>query len=270
MALIKKNAYFYSTDVENTVRTAVWENDELEKVAVIQISHAALKNIDDYEAFASFLADNGFVVCGNDHLGHGRTAKGESKTGILPDDGDIRLVDDMHRLSNIMHKEYENLPYFILGEGVLGSLTARKYCALFGEELTGAVFIGTVEVPSFFVLLSDSCGKLFNLLGKNRKIKGFSFSLMRDIFKLSCSDSARDWAFKLPDNFPVLLISGDKDVYGMFGAASEMNNDNITKAGAKPTLKIYNGVSGCPVSKDRNRAVEFDILSWIFSALQND
>ena len=88
MALIKKNAYFYSTDGENTVRTAVWENDELEKVAVIQISHAALKNIDDYEDPSKILQEN--IIRASRLLDH---LEDEIDLGITPKGGTSRMLE---------------------------------------------------------------------------------------------------------------------------------------------------------------------------------
>ena len=50
--------------------------------AVVQIAHGIAEHIDRYRDFMEFLADNGFLVVGNDHLGHGKTITGEADQGV--------------------------------------------------------------------------------------------------------------------------------------------------------------------------------------------
>lgn len=41
------------------------------------------EHIGRYNDFANFLANNGYIVVGHDHLGHGNTAKCEDDLDIL-------------------------------------------------------------------------------------------------------------------------------------------------------------------------------------------
>lgn len=73
------------------------------------------EHIGRYDEFAKYIASNGFVVCGNDHLGHGKSVNDVSELGFIAEkNGDKRLVDDMHILTKIMKKKYPDLPYFLL------------------------------------------------------------------------------------------------------------------------------------------------------------
>ena len=74
MSIIRTEAYYHSTTGEDMIRTLIWRNDELPPMGVVQISHGLTDHIDRYDRFARFLAENGYVVCGNDHLGHGKAA----------------------------------------------------------------------------------------------------------------------------------------------------------------------------------------------------
>lgn len=66
-----------------------------------------------------FLADNGFVVAGNDHLGHGKSIRVPEEQGFFAEkDGWWRVVDDMDKLHDIMSKEYPELPYVLFGHSM--------------------------------------------------------------------------------------------------------------------------------------------------------
>ena len=73
MAVVKTEAYFNSSDKIHKIRTLSWSDDKLTPIGVVQLAHGMAEHIDRYDDFARFLASNGFVVCGNDHLGHGKS-----------------------------------------------------------------------------------------------------------------------------------------------------------------------------------------------------
>ena len=143
MAIVKTEAYFNSSTGRNKIHTLIWKEEDLTPVGVFQIAHGMAEHIERYDDFARFLAANGFVVCGNDHLGHGKSVNSDEDYGYFDEyNGDKRLVDDMHILTKIMKKKYPNLPYFLFGHS-MGSLCARVYTAHFGYELNGVIYCGT-------------------------------------------------------------------------------------------------------------------------------
>ena len=96
-----------------------------------------------YNDFANFLANNGYIVVGHDHLGHGNTAKCEDDFGYFADNnGWDRLVEDVHILQNKVHNEYPNLPYIVMGHS-MGSLIVRTYITKYDDNLTGVIISGT-------------------------------------------------------------------------------------------------------------------------------
>ena len=122
MAIVKTEAYFNSSTGRNKIHTLIWKEEDLTPVGVFQIAHGMAEHIERYDDFARFLAANGFVVCGNDHLGHGKSVNSDEDYGYFDEyNGDKRLVDDMHILTKIMKKKYPNLPYFLFGHS-MGSL----------------------------------------------------------------------------------------------------------------------------------------------------
>jgi len=160
VSVIKKEAYFNSSTGVNKIRTLIWLDDEKEPKAVVQLSHGMAEHIDRYDDFARFLVMNGYVVCGNDHLGHGYSVNNEDDYGFFAEEnGDKRLVDDMHILAKIMKKRYPSIPYFLFGHS-MGSICARVYAMHFGNELDGVVFCGTLNIPSFSPVLIPLLDKL--------------------------------------------------------------------------------------------------------------
>lgn len=105
MAIVRTEAYFNSSNGINKIRTLIWKDDELTPRGVFQIAHGMAEHIGRYDEFAKYIASNGFVVCGNDHLGHGKSVNDVSELGFIAEkNGDKRLVDDMHILTKIMKR----------------------------------------------------------------------------------------------------------------------------------------------------------------------
>ncbi len=112
-------------------------------VGIVQIAHGMAEHIGRYKEIAGFLTENGFIVCGNDHLGHGNTASSHEDLGYFGEaKGWINMVDDLHLLTRIMKEKYGALPYFLLGHS-MGSLLVRAYISCYGKNLSGAIIIGT-------------------------------------------------------------------------------------------------------------------------------
>ena len=168
MSIIRTEAYYHSTTGEDMIRALIWRNDELPPMGVVQISHGLTDHIDRYDRFARFLAENGYVVCGNDHLGHGKAAAESGKLGNFgAPDTDIRMVDDMNVLAKIMQKKYPDFPYYILGHS-MGSLLARLYTAQFGEGISGLILSGTFHLGGKASALSEWVLPFGEMIGSDR------------------------------------------------------------------------------------------------------
>ena len=85
MAVVRKEAYFNSSNGKNKIRTLIWEDDELTPVGIVQLAHGMAEHIARYDEFGRYLAANGFVVCGNDHLGHGKSIEDRYQIGYMGD-----------------------------------------------------------------------------------------------------------------------------------------------------------------------------------------
>ncbi len=118
---------------------------------IVQIAHGIAEHVERYDGFAAFLADSGFLVVANDHLGHGQSITGEDDLGFFAEHGGWELaVGDMRKLYEITHEEFPALPYFLFGHS-MGSFLARTYIIKYPAGLAGAIICGTGQQSSLIV-----------------------------------------------------------------------------------------------------------------------
>lgn len=162
MALTCKENYFDSTSkADIKTRYLVWTDDSVKKpIGVVQLTHGWGEHIDRYEELAGILTAAGYVVCGQDHIGHGKTS-GVKAQQIYPADTKKAMVEDMHELYKIMHDKYPKLPYFLYGHS-MGSMLVRLYLPKYNRDLTAAIICGTVPMPAVASLVSPA----LNIAGK--------------------------------------------------------------------------------------------------------
>lgn len=95
----EKQFSFLSKDGKTKIHAVKWMPESGEYRAVLQITHGMVEYIERYKPFAEFLNDQGVLVVGHDHLGHGASVASEEELGYFaePDPSDT-LVEDMHTL----------------------------------------------------------------------------------------------------------------------------------------------------------------------------
>ena len=93
-----KDFYFDSSTGKNKIHARMCIPDT-EPRAVIQINHGIAEYIDRYDSFMSFLAENGFLVAGEDHLGHGKSVNSMDDLGFFAEeDGWNYVLKDIDKL----------------------------------------------------------------------------------------------------------------------------------------------------------------------------
>ena len=146
---------YASRDGRSTIKAKLWTNaafgspdvpgDQTPK-GIIQLVHGMAEYIDRYDDFARYLVNRGFIVCAENHIGHGDSAISREEYGHMPVKGgkDI-LIADVHELRKLVSALYPGVPYVLYGHS-MGSFISRCYLARHGEGLAACVLSGTGNV----------------------------------------------------------------------------------------------------------------------------
>ena len=90
-----------------------------------------------------FLAENGFVAVGNDHLGHGKSIARLEEQGIFAENnGWNYVVEDMKKLREQVREQFPNIPYVFFGHS-MGSFLTRTFLILHPDLYDAAILSGT-------------------------------------------------------------------------------------------------------------------------------
>lgn len=297
---MKQEFHLPSTDGSHQLHCLRWVPAG-EPRAVLQLVHGMCEHIARYDEFGRYLASRGVLVVGHSHLGHGLTAKNEDELGWFGEpDGNQYLIGDIHRLREQSRRP--GIPYFILGHS-MGSFLTRQYLGVHGEGLSGAIIMGTADIPlpvlqagqlvcrtiaackgwhhrsalvSSFV--TDGYKRKFGLgwLSNNEQSNraydadprcGFRFTLngFYHFFRGLEQATRREAAGQLPKNYPLLFTAGAEDPVGSCGKGVRAVYSRYRKQGAKAQFKLYPGDKHEILNElDREQVFE-DIYNWMIS-----
>lgn len=191
-----KNEFYYSSADEKTRIHAVEWKPEKEIIGVIQIAHGVTEHILRYEHFAEFFTQKGFVVVGNDHIGHGTSIAPNSKPMYFgPKNSWNFVVKDIETCKKMIKKKYPDIPYILLGFS-LGSFLLRTYLIDYAKEaLDGAIIMGTGYIPDFKIAIAKMmANKEAKKVGEENTspvIKSLTFENYNKLFKPNRTEC--DW-----------------------------------------------------------------------------
>lgn len=168
--MIKEDIYYDSRDGVSKIHAIKWSADIDKPVAVLQIVHGMAEYIDRYDNFARYMVDQGYVVVGDDHLGHGQSIGENGKAGYFcKKDPATVLVRDEHRLKKMIEAQYPGVPYFILGHS-MGSFIARNYMFKYGKGITGMIVMGTGSQSSALLRVSKMMAAVNGFFKGNKSV----------------------------------------------------------------------------------------------------
>ncbi|MBR1893146.1 MAG: alpha/beta fold hydrolase [Lachnospiraceae bacterium] len=120
--------------------------------ACLIVAHGMGEHFGCYFELGRFFAEQGVLVAGCDHLGHGKTAKEESDFGYFCDmDPATVIVRDIHRLKKMIQADYPAVPFFVMGHS-MGSFIIRNYIEMYGTGIKGAILMGTGDMNELKLL----------------------------------------------------------------------------------------------------------------------
>lgn len=161
---------------------------------IVQIVHGVAEYVGRYGHVARFLTEHGFLVCGEDHLGHGRTVE-DSQYGFFAQEGGWDLVvRDIQALRERQGSAWPGVPYFMLGHS-MGSFLTRTYLILFPGTLSGAILSGTGQESAALVAAGKALSRLEQLRlgprGVSPLVSALSLGAYNKKFKPNRTNS--DW-----------------------------------------------------------------------------
>lgn len=135
--------------------------------AVIQVCHGISEHFGRYKELWEYMTSRGVAVCGNDHLGHGKTAE-KSEYGYFADEnGWQRVCDDVVRLFEIEKKKYNNAKYCLFGHS-MGSFIARTVFMQGSIDADCYIFSGTGHQSGLTVKSGKLIGKAVRKTKKSK------------------------------------------------------------------------------------------------------
>ncbi|MBE6604739.1 MAG: alpha/beta hydrolase [Ruminococcaceae bacterium] len=221
---------YLSSDGVTTVHAYIWAPREPR--AIIQLSHGMCEYVERYDEWARRFAAASIVFCGNDHLGHGRTAKEKNDLGYTaPRGGAELLVDDLYKMSLLMREKYPHLPLFLYGHS-MGSFAARLYLSKYGHLLSGALISGTAGsgAPTGLALkLTHAIARLKGTRHRSAFITSLAFGAYNKRFQgendlhswLTRDKAVRDRYEKDPFCHFVFTTAGYDTLFSLLGAVGK-------------------------------------------------
>ena len=250
--MIRYSEFFFpSSDGKTQIHVNKWIPDNMELKGVVQIAHGVSEYGKRYDRFACFLAERGYVVVANDHLGHGQSLIKDCPMVYFGEKGSWWYpVDDVEALRKMVHKEYPKLPYVLFGHS-MGSFITRSHLIKYPGTLDGVIICGTGFLNKFMV----AGGKLVaNLEIKRIGRKGFSsladklaFGAYNNAFKPV--RTAFDWLSvnsENVDNYIADPLCGGQATVGLFrelldGLSFVNNKENIVKVNKDQPVFFISG-----------------------------
>ena len=153
-----------STDGIHTLCGKIFVPDG-EIKGILHLVHGMTEYIDRYDPIFTYLCERGYVCCGYDNLGHGRTARDDSELGFIAEkDGWRYLVGDVDAFGDSVRKMFPDKDYFLMGHS-MGSFIVRLAAEEKPEKIKKLIVCGTggPMLAAYFGLL---------LIKIIRKIKG--------------------------------------------------------------------------------------------------
>ena len=223
--------YNFKNKELSTITYYKWGNNTKPK-AIIQLAHGMSEWAGRYDYFANKLVEEGYLVYGNDHCGHGKSSENIDKLGYLNgNDKFYTMVEDIKHLNDIIKNENKDIPIILFGHS-MGSFLSQRYLEEYGDTIDGLILSGSNGKPKFFTkigLLVCKLEILLNGTGNRSKLMdklsfgGFNSSVKnpKTDFDWLCSEKAevdkyiKDefCGFIYPTEFYQDLINGLWDIH---------------------------------------------------------
>lgn len=134
---------FPSSDGINTVSARAYVPENTDIVGIVTLSHGMRDYVGRYVNLAEYLTEKGYILAGNDHLGHGETAASAEDLGYFAaENGYSFVLDDLYKMNGEIKARYPGLPVVLMGHS-MGSFLSRLYAEKYPDSIDGIIIHGT-------------------------------------------------------------------------------------------------------------------------------
>ena len=258
----------------------------------VQLTHGMGEHVQRYGALARALTGRGLVVYGQDHRGHGATARSADELGQLGPDGWTQLVDDIDLLVSRIRDEQPGLPLVLLGHS-MGSFAVQQYLLDHSDRVDAVVLTGTTALDqlepaldldkpidlAMFNAAFEPARTEFDWLSRDEAIVDAYIADPRCGFGID-TDAAKDMfagARRVADPGQVAAVRSDLPLYIAAGELDPVNANlallnvlagRYRAAGLTDvTVRTYPGARHEILNETNRDQVVADILEWIDQVL---
>lgn len=190
---------YISSDKKTNIYGTIWY-PKVQPKGIIHVIHGITEYIGRYEEFAAYFNDKGYIVCGIDVIGHGRSLQNNNIKGYFGTEGSFKyVVADVLNCYKLMKEEYPDIPYFLLGFS-MGSFIVRTLLLEEGRNLNidGCFLLGTGSQPlavlkTIRYIVRHNCNKVGEENSSNM-VQMFAFDNYNKQFSNPRTNS--DWLLK--------------------------------------------------------------------------
>lgn len=138
-----KEISFPSKDGMHTIYGEIYVPTKKEPKGIIQLAHGMIDYVGRYAGLADYLAENGYIFAGHNHLGHGKSAGKSEDFGFFAEKDGVELViGDMFTMNRLLRERYPSLPLVVMGHS-MGSFITRLYAVKYPNSMNAVIIHGT-------------------------------------------------------------------------------------------------------------------------------
>ncbi len=116
--------------------------------AIVEVVHGMAEHHHRYDAFATYLANRGYIVYTYDLPGHGKSVEeGEVRGWFGEYDGLDQLIESINTVRKQAVADNPNLPFFIFAHS-MGTIVTRCYLQKYDDLVSGVVLSGAPNYQS--------------------------------------------------------------------------------------------------------------------------
>lgn len=147
----------------------IW-NEVKNPKGIVQIFHGMVEHSERYDDFARFLNKKGYIVCADDHRGHGNTAESGGMLGYLGNNGFYNIVEDEYIITKMIKEKYK-LPVYVFAHS-FGSFIGQEYITKYSKEIQGIILSGSARQDGIDVKLGKAVATIqMKVIGGKKKAK---------------------------------------------------------------------------------------------------